>query len=41
VLTAQAGKVRDEVRKELEAMSLSPLEKLNSFVSGFKEKLRF
>jgi hypothetical protein len=41
VLTAQAGKIRDEVRKELEAISLSPLEKLNSFVSGFKGKRRF
>jgi hypothetical protein len=41
VLTAQAGKVRGKVRKELEAMSLSPLEKLNSLVSGFKEKRRF
>jgi hypothetical protein len=36
VLAAQAGKVRGKVRKELEAISLSPLEKLNSLVSGFK-----
>jgi hypothetical protein len=41
VLTAQAGKVRGEVRKELESISLSSLEELNSFVSGFKENRRF
>jgi hypothetical protein len=41
VLTAQAGKVRGELRKELESISLSPLEELNSFVSGFKGKRRF
>jgi hypothetical protein len=41
VLTAQAGKVRGEVIKELESISLSPLEKLNSFVSGFKGKRPF
>jgi hypothetical protein len=41
VLTAQAGKVRGEVKKELESISLSSLEKLNSFISGFKGKRRF
>jgi hypothetical protein len=41
VLTAQAGKVRGEVIKELKSISLSPLEKLDSFVSGFKGKCRF
>jgi hypothetical protein len=41
VLAAQAGKVRGEARKELESMSLSSLEKLNSLVSGFKGKRRF
>jgi hypothetical protein len=35
------NKIEEEVSKELEAMSLSPLEKLNSFVSGFKGKRRF
>jgi hypothetical protein len=38
VLTAQAGKVRGEIRKGVEHISLSPLEELNSFVSGFKDK---
>jgi hypothetical protein len=38
VLTAQAGKVRGEIRKEVEHISQSPLEKLNRFVSGFKDK---
>jgi hypothetical protein len=41
VLDAQAGKVRGEVRKELESISLSPLEELNSFVSDFKGKTTF
>jgi hypothetical protein len=41
VLTTQAGKVRGEVKKELESISLSPLEKLNSLVSGSKGKRRF
>jgi hypothetical protein len=38
VLTAQAGKVRREVREELESISQSPLETLTNFVSGFKGK---
>jgi hypothetical protein len=41
VLTAQAGKVRGDVKKEFESMSLSSLEKLNSFVLGFKGKRIF
>jgi hypothetical protein len=41
VLTAQAGKVRDDTRKGLEGISLSSIEALNSFVSGFKGKRHF
>jgi hypothetical protein len=41
VLAAQAGKVRGAVKKELGSQILSPLEELNSFVSGFKGKRRF